>query len=82
MGYFSYSSDQIQITISLSTFQTLVSSSNLACNIHAKGKSLSDSQKTSISQVPLDLGFRIIANVSEYLKVYLPAGNTKEYSIA
>lgn len=42
--------------------------------IHAKGKSLGDNQKTSISQVPLDLGFRAIADVSESAKAYLSAG--------
>lgn len=42
--------------------------------IHAKGKSLGDHQKTSISQVPLDLGLRAIADVSECTKIYLSAG--------
>lgn len=42
--------------------------------IHAKGKSLGDNQKTSISQVPLDLGFRAIVDVSECTKAYLTAG--------
>lgn len=42
--------------------------------IHAKGKSLGDNQKTSISHVPLDLGFRAIAEVSDYAKAYLSAG--------
>lgn len=42
--------------------------------IHAKGKSLGDNQKTSISQVPLDLGFRAIVDLSECTKAYLTAG--------
>lgn len=42
--------------------------------LHAKGKSLHANQKTSISQVPLDVGFRVIADLSECAKVYFTAG--------
>jgi hypothetical protein len=42
--------------------------------IHNKGKSLGDTQKTSISQVPLDLGFRAMIDVSDSSNAYLSAG--------
>lgn len=42
--------------------------------VHASGRSLQGNQKTSVSQVPLDLGLRAIANVDEHVKGYLSLG--------
>ncbi len=42
--------------------------------IHARGKSLGEHQKTSISQVPLDLGVRAFASISKHTTAYLGAG--------
>ncbi len=42
--------------------------------LHVKGRSLGDNQKTSISQVPLDLGFRAIFDVRSNIQSYLTIG--------
>ena len=42
--------------------------------IHAKGKSLHAHQKTSISQIPIDLGLRAITPLSECVNGYLSIG--------
>lgn len=42
--------------------------------VRVKGKSLQGNQKTSISQIPLDVGLRAIANVTERVKGYLSIG--------
>lgn len=42
--------------------------------VHVKGKSLGAHQKTSISQVPIDLGARAIIDVCECVKGYLTIG--------
>jgi hypothetical protein len=42
--------------------------------LHVKGKSLGDNQRTTISQVPLDLGIRAIVDVADYAKSYLTIG--------
>lgn len=42
--------------------------------IHAKGKSLHAHQKTTISQIPLDVGGRVIVSLGECIKGYLSMG--------
>lgn len=64
---------EIQSSITYPINQTIAWYSSIGY-IHAKGRSLGDDQKTSITQMPLDLGFRAIADVREYTKAYLSAG--------
>ncbi len=42
--------------------------------LHVKGRSLGDNQKTSISQVPIDLGVRAIFDVRSNIQSYLTIG--------
>ena len=42
--------------------------------LHVKGRSLNECQKTSISQVPFDLGLRAIADINECVQGYLSIG--------
>ena len=42
--------------------------------LQAKGKSLQGNQKTTISQMPFDVGLRAIARFGEYVKGYLSIG--------
>lgn len=42
--------------------------------LHAKGRSLGAHQKTSIMQIPIDLGIRAIADLCECFKGYLTIG--------
>ena len=42
--------------------------------LHVKGKSLQANQKTSISQIPIDVGLRAITPLSECLRGYLTIG--------
>lgn len=42
--------------------------------IHIKGKSLQGNQETSMSQIPVDVGLRVIADLCEYVQGYLSIG--------
>lgn len=42
--------------------------------LRVKGRSLEGNQKTSIAQIPLDLGLRAVADVTDCVKAYLSIG--------
>lgn len=82
-GYFFFSNHTLR-KIYHGGFEIQGSASYLLCEMLAlygsvgylqvKGKSLHGCQKTSISQVPIDLGLRVISELCEYLDGYLTIG--------
>lgn len=82
-GYFFFSNHTLR-EIYHGGFEIQGSGSYLLCEtialygslgyLHLKGKSLNGHQKTSISQIPLDVGLRAIAHWSEYVKGYVSMG--------
>lgn len=83
-GYFFFSNHMLRKIYHHGGFEIQGSATYLLCEmialygslgfLHAKGKSLQANQETSISQIPLDVGLRAIADFNERAKGYLSIG--------